>query len=95
MGSAPARRKGLTEGRVLWYTISTLKRERTRRTVAQQFVIKSNLQTYIPETFETLEAARAELARKAAFARPLVGVRAQSEDTLELGKGARFYIEPA
>ena len=60
-----------------------------------KFIIKSNLQTYIPETFETLEAARAELARKAAFARPLVGVKEEAPDNIVIGKGARFYIEPA
>jgi len=60
-----------------------------------KFIIKSNLQTHIPESFETLEAARAELRRKAEFARPLIGVRAQSEDTIVIGKGAEFRIEPA
>lgn len=63
--------------------------------MAQQFVIKSTLQTYIPLEFETLEAARAELRRKAEFARPLVGVLAQTEDTLVLRNGAVFCIVPA
>lgn len=60
-----------------------------------KFVIKSTLQTHIPELFETLEAARAELHRKAEFARPLVGVLAQTEDTLVLRNGAVFCIIPA
>ena len=60
--------------------------------MAQQFVIKSNLTTYIPLEFETLEAARAELRRKAEFARPLVGVKAEAPDNIVIGKGARFYI---
>jgi len=60
-----------------------------------KFVVKSNLETHIPETFESLAAARAELKRKAEFARPLIGVRAQSEDTIVIGKGAEFRIEPA
>ncbi len=60
-----------------------------------KFVIQSNLKTYIPLEFETLEAARAELRRKAEFARPLVGVKAEAPDALTLGNGARFYIKPA
>ena len=60
-----------------------------------KFVIKSNLQTYIPLEFETLEAARAELRRKAEFARPLVGVKAETPDNIVIGKGAEFRIEPA
>ena len=63
--------------------------------MAQQFVIKSNLQTYIPLEFATREDARAELHRKAEFARPLVGVTHEGEDTLVLGNGAEFRIEPA
>ena len=60
-----------------------------------KFVIQSNLQTYIPLEFETREDARAELHRKAEFARPLVGVTHEGEDTLVLGNGAEFRIEPA
>ena len=61
--------------------------------MAQQFVIKSNLQNYIPLEFETRRAARAELRRKAEFARPLVGVKAEGPDNLVLGNGAEFRIE--
>lgn len=61
-------------------------------TMANQIVIKSNLSTHIPEKFESVSAARAELRRKADFARNLVGVRAEGPDTLALGNGAVYYI---
>jgi hypothetical protein len=60
--------------------------------MAKQIVIKSNLETYIPEQFESVAAARAELRRKAEFARPLVGVVEEGPDTLALGNGAVYHI---
>ena len=63
--------------------------------MAQQFIITSNLKTRPTEQFETREDARAELRRKAEFARPLVGVKAEGPDNLVLGNGAVYRITPA